>query len=34
MDGWMWRGGRNDGGIIWEIEVDVRALPCVKQIAV
>ena len=23
-----------DGGIIWEIEVDVRALPCVKQIAV
>ena len=32
MNWWTWRGGRNEGGIIWEVGVEVHALPCVKQI--
>ena len=28
---WTWRGG--EGGMNWEVRIDIQALPRVKQIA-
>ena len=31
MDSWTWWGGEGEGGMNWEISIDIYTLPCVKQ---